>query len=393
MSILKKLQQQEQVKRQDVVRKLAGDGLLYMGDPSLQWGIGGWARAKLNLIYGPEKSGKSTLCLKGAAQEQAKSKDGVVVIFDSEYAYDAFNHVDTKGKPTADSLKIRERMTKMGLDIDRVYVFASNEPNVLFKHLGAIEKAARDGDENICAIIVDSLGALQSDTAREKLAAGDVVGASNSFGGIAKIIAQLSITFTRIVNELGITGFFVQHCIVNMEQYGDKWILLGGQKLRFMMHNIVFVESIKAKDAGLLADGSTTGDNADGVRVGKRLRFKCDKSRNVVEGRKGEFWFNFEDGSFAKPEESLFELATGLKVIDHPSKDGKVNKIWWQYPVDAVTPQKYQGRDAAIKALTEDKNLFQAVFNDCMKSNRNSALSTGDISEVVDMKVGDDDEV
>lgn len=388
MSILKKLQQAEQVKRKDVVRKLAGDGLLYMGDPSLQWGIGGWARAKLNLIYGPEKSGKSTLCLKGAAVEQQKS-GGIVVIFDSEYAYDAFNHFEENGKPTTDSRKIRERMTKMGLDVDKVYVFASNEPNVLFKHLGTIEKAVKDGDENVCAIIVDSLGALQSDTAREKVASGDVTGAANSFGGIAKIIAQLSITFTRIVNEYGITGFFVQHCIQNMEQYGDRWILLGGQKLRFMMHNIVFVESIKAKDAGLLADGTTTADNADGVRVGKRLRFKCDKSRNVVEGRKGEFWFNFDDGSFAKPEESLFELATNLKVIDHPSKDGKINKIWWQYPADAITPQKYQGREACIKAMTTDKDLFKSVFEDCMKSNKNNALSTGDISEIVEVEVGE----
>jgi RecA/RadA recombinase len=342
----------------------------------------------LNLIYGPEKSGKSTLTAIAAAADQKKS-GGAVVIFDSEYAYSAFNEVDENGKPTPDNERLRLRMTKMGLDVENTYVFSSNEPNVLFKELGAIEKAVKAGQENISAIIIDSLGALQSATAQDKMAQGDVVGASNSYGGIAKIIAQLSLTFTRFCNEYGITGFLVQHCIMNMEGYGDKWVLLGGQKLRFMMHNILFVESVKAKDAGLLADGSTTEDNADGVRVGKRLRFKCDKSRNVVEGRKGEFWFNFEDGSFAKPEESLFEMATNLGVIDHPSKDGKINKVWWQYPKDAPTPLKFQGRDKCIEALSEDKDLYQSVFDECMRSQQNSALSasTGDISDVSDLEV------
>ncbi|MEM4380566.1 MAG: AAA family ATPase, partial [Thermoplasmatales archaeon] len=254
MSILKKLQQQEQIKCQEVVRKLNGESHLYMGDPSLQWGVGGWARAKLNLIYGPEKSGKSTLTLKAAAEEQKKS-GGNIVIFDSEYMYNAFNHFHDNGEPTAENIRLRARMTSMGINTDKVYVFASNMPNILFQHIGDIEKVMKshqnakdkDPDENICAVIVDSLGALQSDTAREKIEKGDIVGAANSFGGIAKIIAQLSITFTRLVNEYGVTGFFVQHCIQNMEQYGDRWILLGGQKLRFMCHNIVFVESVKAK--------------------------------------------------------------------------------------------------------------------------------------------------
>jgi RecA/RadA recombinase len=388
MSILKKLQQAEQVKRKDVVRKLAGDGLLYAGDPALQWGMGGWARAKLNLVYGPEKSGKSTLCLKGAATEQQKT-GGIVIIFDSEYAYDAFNHADEKGRPTTDSLRIRDRMTKMGLDVEKVYVFSSNEPNTLFQHLGAIEKSARAGNEDICCIIIDSLGAIQPDTARDKLASGDIVGSSNSYGGIAKIIAQISLSFTRLVNELGITGFFVQHCIVNMEQYGSKWVLLGGQKLRFMMHNIIFVESIQAKDAGLLADGSTTADNADGVRVGKRIRFKCDKSRNVVEGRKGEFWFNFEDGSFAKPADSLFDLASSLGVIGHPITEntGKPNNGWWIFPVGAPTPLKFKGKDNCIEAIKGDQELYNAIFTECLKSNSNNAISDGDVSSVKEIDV------
>lgn len=386
MSILKKLQQQEQLKRKEVVKKLKGDAILYAGDPALQWGIGGWARAKLNLMYGPEKSGKSTILLKAAAEEQKKT-GGVVIIFDSEYAYDSFNHFEDNGEPTKDNIRIRERMRKIGLNTDNVYVFCSNIPNVLFQNIGSIEEVMKKGEENICSIIIDSLGALQSDTAREKIEKGDLVGASNSYGGIAKIIAQISLTMTRIVNEYGVTGFMVQHCIQNMDMYGDKWILLGGQKLRYMMHNVVFVESVKSKDSGLLADGSTTGENSEGVRVGKKIRFKCEKSRNVVEGRKGEFWFNFETGEFAKPEESLFELATSLKIITHPIKDGKVNKIWWQYPDNSPTPLKFQGSKACIEALAKDKELFNAVFNDCMKSNNSNALSSGDLSSVLDFNL------
>jgi hypothetical protein len=37
-----------------------------------------------------------------------------------------------------------------------------------------------------------------------------------------------------------------------------------------------------------------------------------------------------------------------------------------------------------MEALAKDNELFTAVFNDCMKSNSNNALSSGELSAVVD---------
>lgn len=386
------------VKSDRIQEKLKGEATLYMGDPSLQWATGGWVRGRANLVYGPFGSGKSTLSTMGAAIEQQKT-GGVVLVFDSEYAYKDPHEVDENGNPTQDAISGRSRLTKAGLDWERVLIKRSSEMDILFEDLSQIKEDLADDPNCVAAVIVDSWGGVQSEGAKKKIADGDLSGAGNSFGGSAKAMGPILQELLNLAAENAVTVFIVQHCIKNMDQYGPKYLLLGGERLKFLCHGILFVESVQAKDASLLAGGvaTTKETKSDEIveRAGKKIRFACEKSRNVVEGRKGEFWIDFENIKFALPEVSLFTLAEKLGVVDHPAvpelnkdgspkldKDGspvvKVNKMWWEFPVGAPTPNKFHGAKGTIEALRTNKELFDEVFNECMNSKRLSALSKED---------------
>jgi hypothetical protein len=188
-----------------------------------------------------------------------------------------------------------------------------------------------------------------------------------------------------------------------MDGYGPAYKLIGGERLKFLVHGVLFVEGVQAKNAGLM-EGDEVSEKNEGVRIGKRIRCRCEKSRKVVEGRSAEFYMNFRDVKFARPEESLFNLATNLGVIAHPrtykfEADGKTpkvdkktgehefteNKQWWCFPADAASPVKFNGQEKTIEAIKNDKNLYNQIWEACLTADKISGLAEGEkITEVGD---------
>lgn len=406
-----KLQTQDRAKRKKVTEKLQGRDTLNMTDPALHWGTGGWQRARCNLVYGPSGSGKTALVLEAAGREQ-EELGGWVVIFDSEYFWAPPNEVnESTGEYTEAALRTRKRLLQARIDPDKTYIRQSNRADELFEPLAEFEAQLKKDDLQIAAIIMDSWGGVQDEHAANKIIDKEIVDVGNKFGGNAKTIGPIVQTFLRLAAEHGITTFFVQHCIQNMNAKDpERWVLVGGQKLRYECHMILFVETVKAKDASLMSDGgiSATHDESNG-RVGKKIRFRCEKTRRLVEGRKGEFWFNFENLEFALPEVSLFNLATNLGVIGHPKspvlEDAgpnkgkqkldksnqpmyKENALWWEFPAGAATPVKFNGQTGTIGALKTDNQLFTRVREACMTTNKLSALK---VDEMVGFEGVEDD--
>jgi RecA/RadA recombinase len=376
---LAKAQAERRTKLKDT---LEGDHIGYCGDPSLQWTMGGYSRGRLNLIWGPSKSGKSALALKWAGQEQQRV-GGWVIIYDSEYYW---------GDDWRDNDKLVERLVKAGIDPDKTLIICSNDMNTLFTGLADLEADIASGAMKVAAILVDSWGAIMVESALGKIINDEAEDAGNSFGGNAKFIGPLIQFFLRIAGEHGVTHFFVQHCMVNMDQYGKRYLLLGGQKLRFLVHTSIFLESIEAADARMAEGDMQIGKKEvdEIVAVGKRIRAYCDKSRQQVEGRKAEFWFNFEDMYFAKPEESLFELASRIGILGHPvepdcddkgnpkkDKDGnpilKEKSAYWLFPsVGGTDALRWHGKPGVLEGLAT-KSTFDRVFAACMESKKKDA--------------------
>ena len=395
---LKKLTSINRERSDRLKEAFKGEYNIYCGDPQLQWCIGGYTRGRLNLLWGPTKSGKSTIALQWAAKEQ-KAKGGYVLIFDAEYNYEE------------DNPSTIERFIKAGLDPDYVIIAHGNSISELFGNVEDLrvdieKESKKPGDGlKIAAILVDSWGGISVAQQIAKIAKGEVEEAGNTFGGNSKFINPLISFFLGIAGDYGVTCFFVQHLMSNMDQYGKKYILLGGHKLRFLVHMSVFFETVEAQESKFASGGHVIKSKEvdDYVAVGKKVRAFCDKSRQLVEGRKVEFWYNFEDVTFAKSEESLFDLAMKLGIIGHPvepelDKKGNIKKdeagepvyktknAFYAYPNDATNPEALQwhGKPKTLDAL-KDQGLFDKVFEDCMKSNqKNTTSDETDVKGAID---------
>lgn len=376
---LKKVLKQQNAMVGDIVASMDRQSTLYCGDPALDWAINSVARYRLNLVYGPRGSGKSALAIIWAATLQKENPGHWVIIYDSEYYY----HKDPMNV---------QRLLKFGLDLERTLIISSNKIGEAFYGLNDLEedvKAKTDpktgkvtpAKMKVCAIIVDSWGGFQSDQAEAKIAKNEAETAGNSFGGNAKFINPIIGQLLRIQAENDITGINVQHCIKNQEQYGDRWILIGGERLKFLSHRILFVESSQAADSKLiLGDEQNAKKDGEISFVGKKILGRCEKSRGVVEGRKCEFWMNFEECRFARPEHSLFTLASNLGVLYHPVGDkGKENQAWWAFDMDGKE-MKANGAAKMAELMAANEPLFRRVFQACKASNNKDAAK-GQVSD------------
>ena len=380
---------------------------LHIGDPAIDWAMGSFARGGANLAYGPSKSGKSTKMLRLAAIEQkllkkTTGRDHWVVIYDSEYAHDMQKPATFK------------RWKELGLDPEYTLAISSNLVDELFADIGKLEadlaatrRALIDGEDAVealekkgeflpvAAIVVDSWGGIQPEQARGKINAGNAGSAGNSYGGNAKTINPLIQQVLRLCAAYGISGFHVQHCIENMDKNamtgaynGPKWILLGGQKLRYLAHAIMFVEGVEGKNSWVDANGDLCSESG-GVAVGKMVRVRCEKSRVQVEGRKSETWMNFTNAEYVRKEITNFGLASNIGVIIHPSfpdldkkgkpkldADGKpitkTNQSWWAF---AGEPErKFNGQKQMIAAMVADPKLYDAVWQGCLIAQKTDSV-------------------
>ena len=351
-----------------------------IGDPALDWCTGSFARGRCNLTYGPKGSGKSTISLIAAGKEQqlclqaminkniSTENRGWVLVFDSEYSYPDHMDVDEKtGSLTEEAKKARKRYEMAGIDPDRLLIIRGNKVDKLFHGVGELKKQVEEDVFAISGIIIDSWGGIMPEQTIDKLEGNKADDSGKSFGGNAKTIGGVVQYFLNIAAENGVTNFWVQHCIQNMDQYGPKWLLIGGQKLQFLVHSVLFVESAASKDGHLLDGDVISKDHKEAItQVGKKIYAKCEKSRFVSEGRKVEFFMNFDDVKFALPEYSLFNLADKLDVFQ---KAG----AWYSYPKNTEGAQKFQGSKGVMTALKEDQDFFNDVYQECMGLNISDA--------------------
>ncbi len=98
-------------------------------------GVGGVPRGRITEIYGPESSGKTTLCLHVAAEAQRTG--GICAFIDMEHALDPLY------------------AEKIGVDIQQLYV---SQPDTGEQALEITEHLVRSGALDV--IIVDSVAAL-----------------------------------------------------------------------------------------------------------------------------------------------------------------------------------------------------------------------------------------
>src|SRR5512138_858842 len=271
----------------------------------LALGVGGIPRGRITEIFGPESSGKTTLCQHVLAEAQRKG--GVVAFIDVEHALDP-------GYARA-----------CGVNVDELLV---SQPDTGEQALEITETLIRSG--GIDAVVVDSVAALVPRAEIE----GEM---GDSFVGIqARLMSQALRKLTGAVSRSNTALIFTTPLRAKIGvMFGNPETTPGGRALKFYASvrlDIRRVETIK------------TGTES----VGNRVRVKVVKNKVAPPFRVAEFDVMYGEG--VSKEGGLLDVGVAMGIVD---KTG----AWFTYDGTRLG----QGREAAKDFLKGNADIAATI--------------------------------
>jgi recombination protein RecA len=273
----------------------------------LALGVGGIPRGRITEVYGPESSGKTTLCQHVIAEAQRRG--GVAAFIDVEHALDP-------GYARA-----------CGVNVDELLV---SQPDTGEQALEITETLIRSG--GIDLVVVDSVAALVPRAEIE----GEM---GDSFVGIqARLMSQALRKLTGAVSRSNTSLVFTNQLREKIGvMFGNPEVTPGGRALKFYASvrlEIRRVETIK------------TGTES----VGNRVRVKVVKNKVAPPFRVAEFDVMYGEG--ISREGGLLDVGVAMNVV---TKTG----AWFTYGETRLG----QGREAAKVFLRENPAIAAEIEN------------------------------
>ena len=271
----------------------------------LALGVGGIPRGRITEVFGPESSGKTTLCQHVIAEAQRKG--GVAAFIDVEHALDP-------GYARA-----------CGVNVDELLV---SQPDTGEQALEITETLIRSG--GIDAVVVDSVAALVPRAEIE----GEM---GDSFVGIqARLMSQALRKLTGAVSRSNTALIFTNQLREKIGvMFGNPETTPGGRALKFYASvrlDIRRVETIK------------TGTDA----VGNRVRVKVVKNKVAPPFRVAEFDVMYGEG--ISREGGLLDVGVAMDVV---TKTG----AWFTFGETRLG----QGREAAKEFLKANAPIAEEI--------------------------------
>jgi recombination protein RecA len=268
-------------------------------------GVGGIPKGRIVEVFGPEGSGKTTVCLHIIAEAQRKG--GIAAFVDAEHALD----------PTY--------AQRLGVNIDELLV---SQPDSGEQALEIADMLVRSGALDL--VVVDSVAALVPRAEIEGEMGDTHVGLQ------ARLMSQAMRKLNGSLSRFDTTAIFINQLREKIGvMFGNPETTPGGRALKF--YSSVRLDVRKVEN---LKDGTDI--------VGSRTRVKVVKNKVAPPFRQCEFDIMY--GLGISKEGSLLDVGVDLELV-------KKSGAWFTYEGE----QLGQGRENARQFLIEHRDVAEDI--------------------------------
>ncbi len=270
-------------------------------------GIGGLPRGRVIEIYGPESSGKTTICQHVIAE--AQKRGGICAFIDMEHALDP------------------EYAEKCGVDINDLYV---SQPDTGEQALEIAEALIRSGTMDV--VVVDSVAALVPRAEIEGEMGDSHVGLQ------ARLMSQALRKLSGAIKQTNTVMIFTNQLRSKIGvMFGNPETTSGGNALKFYASVRLDIRRIQAIKAGSEV-------------VGNRTRVKVKKNKVAPPFTEAEFDIMYNEG--VSRTGCVLDLATEYGLVDKRGAFFRVGETLLG-----------QGRENAKSYLSENPELLIELEN------------------------------
>ena len=268
-------------------------------------GLGGIPRGRIIEVFGPEGSGKTTVCLHMIAEAQAKG--GIAAFIDAEHALD----------PTY--------ARELGVNIDELLV---SQPDSGEQALEIADMLVRSAALDV--VVIDSVAALVPRAEIEGEMGDTHVGLQ------ARLMSQAMRKLAGTLSKFDTSAIFINQLREKIGvMFGSPETTPGGRALKFYSSVRLDVRKIEN-----LKDGTDV--------VGSRTRVKVVKNKIAPPFRQCEFDIMYGKG--ISKEGSLLDVGVDLEIV-------KKSGAWFTYDGE----QLGQGRENARQFLVEHIDMRDEI--------------------------------
>ncbi|MEE3136649.1 MAG: recombinase RecA [Gemmatimonadota bacterium] len=268
-------------------------------------GIGGIPRGRISEIYGPESSGKTTLCLQVIANAQRLG--GIAAFVDAEHALDV------------------GYARKLGVDVDNLLV---SQPDTGEQALEIAEVLIRSNAIDV--IVIDSVAALVPRAEIEGEMGDTHVGLQ------ARLMSQALRKLTGAVNRSNTSVIFTNQIRIKVGvMFGSPETTSGGRALKFYASLRLDIRRI-----GAIKDGQDV--------IGNRTRVKVVKNKCAPPFKQAEFDIQYNEG--VSHNALLIDLGVEHEIVE---KSGS----WFSYG----DLRMGQGKENSKIFLVENPDIAEEI--------------------------------
>ena len=277
----------------------------------LALGVGGLPRGRIAEIYGPEASGKTTLCLHVIAE--AQKAGGTAAFIDAEHALDP------------------QRAESIGVKLNDLLI---SQPDTGEQALEIVETLIRSGAIDV--IVIDSVAALVPKAEIEGEMGDSMMGLQ------ARLMSQAMRKLTSAISKSNAVIIFTNQLRMKIGvMFGNPETTTGGKALKFYASI-----RLDCRKIGNIQDGETI--------IGSRHRIKVVKNKVAAPFRVAEFDI-LNVGGISKLGD-IIDLGVEWGVLD---KSGS----FYKYNGEVIG----QGKEAVRLVLKEDAKLAKTIETEIWK--------------------------